>query len=194
MTFPSLTTLPAWLVLGFGLGGLLSLLVAAVFVVGSRRFPGETGSAEGRASGEYKRRTEIRDYLRRIDEPFSEDVRVEGHDVEFHLTDRDVAITFDPRTYFALERGGRSAVLVEHELPGWRIGTRLPFDTPTVPALDPDVMTAFDVLGVPADASVTEVRAAYRERIKAAHPDHGGDRDAFERVREAYTVAVKQAG
>lgn len=44
----------------------------------------------------------------------------------------------------------------------------------------------FDVLGVDADADDDEVRAAYRERVKDAHPDHGGTKQEFRAVREAY--------
>ncbi len=185
---------PGWLVVGLGLGGVLSLVVAAVFVVGSLRFPAKTDSADEGTTGERKRRSEIRDYLHRIDEPFLEDVTVGGRSVAFNLIDREVAITFDPKTYFALEQAGVAAVLVEHELPGRRIGHRLPFETPSVPTGEPEAVTAFEVLGLPADASVSEVRTAYREQVKAAHPDHGGDRESFERIRAAYTVAVKQAG
>ena len=45
---------------------------------------------------------------------------------------------------------------------------------------------ARDVLGVSLTADETEIRAAYRERVKAVHPDNGGDRAAFIRVTAAY--------
>ena len=41
------------------------------------------------------------------------------------------------------------------------------------------------VLEVPPDAPEEAVRAAAREKLKATHPDQGGSRDAFERVRDA---------
>jgi len=41
------------------------------------------------------------------------------------------------------------------------------------------------VLGVGMDASAEEIRAAAREKIKAAHPDQGGSTEAFTRVKEA---------
>jgi hypothetical protein len=41
------------------------------------------------------------------------------------------------------------------------------------------------VLGVPPDAPEEDVRAAAREKLKATHPDQGGSRDAFERVKDA---------
>lgn len=194
MTPAWLSVVPGWLLLGLGLGGTLALLVAAVFVVGSRRFPSDTRPTEGRSTGDRKRRAEIRDYLRRIDEPFVEDDRIAGRRVAFHLPDRGVAITFDAKTYYALERAGLTAVLVEHELPGWQLGTRLPFETPAISRERREGRTAFAVLGLPPDASTEEVRAAYREQVKAVHPDHGGDRESFERIREAYTVAKERAG
>jgi len=49
------------------------------------------------------------------------------------------------------------------------------------------------VLGIDPSATAEEVRSAYREQIKDVHPDHGGDRETFERVREAYAVAKERA-
>jgi hypothetical protein len=42
-----------------------------------------------------------------------------------------------------------------------------------------------EVLGVAADAPESVVEAAARERIKGAHPDHGGSTAELRRVREA---------
>jgi len=44
---------------------------------------------------------------------------------------------------------------------------------------------AHRVLGVEPDASPAEVKAAYRERLKEVHPDHGGSEEAFKRVQRA---------
>ncbi len=44
----------------------------------------------------------------------------------------------------------------------------------------------FEVLGVSRGADAKEVEAAYRERVKDAHPDHGGSPEEFRRVRDAY--------
>ncbi len=44
----------------------------------------------------------------------------------------------------------------------------------------------FDVLQVDPDADDDAVEQAYRERIKEAHPDHGGSIAEFRRVRDAY--------
>jgi hypothetical protein len=45
---------------------------------------------------------------------------------------------------------------------------------------------ASSVLGVDPDAGEAAVRTAYRERVKAVHPDRGGDAEAFDRVNRAY--------
>ena len=44
----------------------------------------------------------------------------------------------------------------------------------------------YDVLGLDADADEDAVVQAYRERVKEAHPDHGGSIAEFKRVRRAY--------
>ena len=190
-------SLPEWLVAGVGLGLASVFVVACVFVVGARLFPTATADRTQRVSGDQKRRREIRQYLRTIDEPFAEDHPVEGQSVAFYLPKRNVAITFDARVYYRLERSSTYPVLVEHEMPGVYLGSRLPFETP---ALDPDesgvdpASAAFAVLGLPVEATAADVRAAYREKVKQVHPDHGGDHESFRRVREAYTTAKEHAG
>jgi hypothetical protein len=48
-------------------------------------------------------------------------------------------------------------------------------------------LEAARVLGVDADAEPATIRRAYRESVKEVHPDaEGGDREAFQRVNEAY--------
>ena len=42
-----------------------------------------------------------------------------------------------------------------------------------------------EVLGVTPDADESVVNAAYRVRVKKAHPDNGGSKDEFKRVRRA---------
>ncbi|MDZ7747031.1 MAG: ferredoxin Fer [Halobacteriales archaeon] len=44
----------------------------------------------------------------------------------------------------------------------------------------------YEVLGVDSDADEATIETVYRERIKDAHPDHGGDIEEFRRVRAAY--------
>lgn len=188
--------LPEWMLVGLAVGGVLAALVAVVFVVGARLFPDadprRTQTTDG---GENRRRSEIREYLRTIDEPFVEDRVVAGQLVAFYLPERDVAITFDARAYFRLDREDTAAVLAEYEMPGDQIGRRLPFETPELesqPDRDPDPDAAFDILGLPPSATSEEIKNAYRDRIKEVHPDHGGDKEAFQRVREAYMMARRR--
>jgi len=42
-----------------------------------------------------------------------------------------------------------------------------------------------EVLGVSRDASDDEIRAAFRDRVKEAHPDHGGTTEEYGRVKKA---------
>ena len=193
--------LPRWLVLGLGFGLVASVCAACLFYVGDRLFPSHrTGS--GSWSGDARRVIEIRQYLDAIGEPYAEDHPVDGRTVEFYLPERDVAITFDARAYYIIERSPTYAVLVEHEMPGFHLGSRLPFETPEIDfgsdeeehdsGADP-VDGAFAVLGVPRTATEAQIRSAYRAKVKDVHPDHGGSQDEFRRVREAYTTARKHA-
>jgi len=190
--------LPPWLVTGVLLGIVGTLVVAGAFLVAEWLLPG-TPQRRQRRGGESRRRIEFREYLDAIDERYAEDHPVEGEHVAFYLPRRDVAITFDPKAYYRIERSESTAILVEHEMPGSALGSRLPFDVPEIdvdgPArseIDP-VRAAFAELGVPAGASVDEVKRAYRRKIKDVHPDQGGDEDEFKRVREAYTLAKEHA-
>lgn len=201
--FPeAIASLPPWLLAGLALGLLASAAVAGLFVVAGRLFPTESPDPSTATAGDRRRRAEIREYLRAIGEPYAEDHEVDGRRVAFYLLHRDVAITFDAQAYFRLEAAGVPTVLCEHEMPGWQLGRRLPFETPEVDlgpgpgpgpgAADP-VATAFSELGLSPGADVEEVRAAYRERVKDVHPDQGGDEEAFKRVREAYATARNHA-
>ena len=193
-----LSVLPPWLVLGLVGGGAASLVVAGVFLLGGRLFPDGPTPSGHRIDGSARRRTEIRSYLTDIDEPFAEDHRVHGRTVEFYLPGRDVALTFDAKAYFELERAGTYTVLCEYEMPGRALGRRLPFD---VPEVEPDtdagagdpVAAAFDRLELPRGATVDEVRDAYRDRVKRVHPDHGGSEAEFKRLQEAYATAREHA-
>jgi len=194
--------LPEWLVFGLLLGVAGSLAVAALFLVAGKFFPAKRQARGLRDGGEERRRGEIREYLSAIDEQFAENHPVRGQTVAFYLPKRDVAITFDARAFYRIERSPTTPVLVEHEMPGAALGQRLPFETPTVslgpesepePTVDP-ARQAFAELGLRETATVAEVKSAYRARIKQVHPDHGGDEEEFKRVREAYTLAKQHAG
>ncbi|ELZ86714.1 chaperone protein DnaJ [Haloferax elongans ATCC BAA-1513] len=189
--------LPSWLVVGLVVGAVASVVVAGIFVVGNRLFPEPRVSSATRVDGVGRRRYEIRDYLTAIGERFVEDQRINDEEVAFFLPERGVAITFDAQAFFRLERAGVYTVLCEHEMPGHQLGRRLPFDVPTIEPeladLDDPVSAAFDRLGVSPNASSGTVRDAYRKQVKDVHPDHGGDRESFRQLREAYTMARDHA-
>ena len=200
---------PDWLQLGLLAGIGAAVLAAVVFVVGNRLFPSTPVRRPG-DGGESRRRAAIRSYLRSLDEPFEEDHRIDDHDVAFFLPNHRVALTFDAKEYFRLSRDGVHTILVEHEMPVSHLGWRLPFETPE-PEPTSNAATgrgrthwntgesashrdwAFSALGLSPDASGEEVTAAYRERVKDAHPDHGGDVESFRRLREAYVEAKQRA-
>jgi len=182
------------MLLGVGIAAVLAAVFTVIFVAGERLFPTTVHATDPRRSGEWKRRAEIREYLSAIGERYVEDARIAGHRVAFYLPERDVAITFDARAFFRLEQSPTYAILVEHELPGGALGSRLPFETPRVARPGTDgVGVAFATLGLPPGATLAEVKAAYRERVKEVHPDHGGDEERFRRLREAYTAAKQHA-
>lgn len=52
----------------------------------------------------------------------------------------------------------------------------------------------FTVLGVESSATRDEVKKAFRERIRKAHPDAGGSTEEFKQVREAYQEALTRVG
>jgi DnaJ-domain-containing protein 1 len=195
VTTPVIWGLPSWLVGGILLGIIGTLLVAAAFLAADRMFA-DGERAAGRQSGESRRRTEFREYLDAIEEPYAEDHVVAGQQVAFYLPQRDVAVTFDARAYYRLDRSDTHPVLVEHEMPGSMLGDRLPFETPDLEPeegeLDP-LEAAFAELGVRPGATPEEVKRAYRRKVKEVHPDQGGDEAAFQRVREAYTTARQHA-
>jgi len=51
----------------------------------------------------------------------------------------------------------------------------------------------FEVLGVKADATKTDIRNAFRALSKIHHPDTGGAPADFKRLREAYDTGIKSA-
>lgn len=187
--------LPTWLVLGVGLGLVAAAGVWAAFAVGTRRF-GDATPPEGSTDPHGRRRAEVRAYLVGLGEPFRERETVAGFDVDFWLPRRAVAVTFDAEAYLGLVGAGHTAVLLEHELPGGRIGPRLPFETAT-PSLGTAATRvdrgAYARLGLEAGADRADVEAAYRERVLEAHPDQGGDPEELREVLRAYDRLVGSA-
>lgn len=50
------------------------------------------------------------------------------------------------------------------------------------------LVTHYDTLGVPKDASDEEIKRAYRKKAHASHPDKGGKLEQFQAVQKAYAV------
>ncbi|CAN7602167.1 J domain-containing protein [Rhizobium rhizogenes] len=48
----------------------------------------------------------------------------------------------------------------------------------------------YDILGVGRDASDEQIKTAYRKRAKGAHPDSGGDAEAFGRLKKAHELLL----
>lgn len=191
-------TIPQTILAGVTLGAVFTLFAAGLFTVGERLFPSPVTTSTQAYSGEDRRRAEIRDYLRSIDERFAEDHPVAGTAAAFYLPERNVAVTFDAHDYFRLQNvTDVDVVLVEHEMPGHHLGARLPFEVPDVStepmALQETIRVAYEALGVPTTANREEIRSAYRDRVKEVHPDHGGDEESFRRVQEAYVTATEHA-
>ena len=53
---------------------------------------------------------------------------------------------------------------------------------------------AYHILGLAADATPAEVKAAYRRRVTEAHPDQGGSAAEFIKVRAAYEILLAFLG
>ena len=193
MAAESITLIPEWLIRGVILGGVATVAVAAIFLIGERYLssPADPGTS---VNGGTRRHAEIQKYLRRIQEPFTEDTAVAGQQVEFLLTNRNVAITFDPQVYLSLESTSVYTILCEYEMPVGQLGRRLPFEvsehgTVVSPPTDEPVAEAFAELGLPWSADEAAVKEAYRTRVKNVHPDQGGDTDQFRQLQQAYATA-----
>lgn len=44
---------------------------------------------------------------------------------------------------------------------------------------------ALEILGVTADASITEIESQYKKLVKKHHPDVGGDNETFQKIQQA---------
>lgn len=62
------------------------------------------------------------------------------------------------------------------------------------PVNEPEKLTAYEILGLSASASIVEIKAAYRKRIKACHPDLFAGMDPQARaLAERWTKALNAA-
>jgi len=64
----------------------------------------------------------------------------------------------------------------------------------TVPVNEPERLSAYEILGLSPSASLTEIKTAYRKRIRTCHPDlfTGGDEQA-RALAERWTKALNAA-
>lgn len=190
--------IPPAVLAGLVLGALFALFAAGLFVLGERLFPNRQSEPERTYASEDRRRGEIRQYLQDIGERYAEDHPLAGTKVAFYLPTRDVAVTFDAYDFFRIRNATDThVILVEHEMPGSHLGSRLPFEVPEVRREPVDfqerVRQAYEALDLPTTADQNEVKSAYRQRIKEVHPDHGGDEESFRRVQEAYATVKEHA-
>ncbi|WP_312909535.1 J domain-containing protein [Natronosalvus caseinilyticus] len=201
-----LEAIPPAILWGLVLGGIFTGIAATLFVVGERLFPSRVVTGENTYSSERRRRGEIRTYLQAIDERYLEEWELEdaGETVAFYLPERDVAVTFDAEAFVRLQaRTATYLILAEHEMPGVHLSDRLPFEVPPLErehereygtmTVEDRLKRAYEALGVSTTADAEAIREAYRERVKAVHPDHGGDEESFQRVQEAYATVREHA-
>lgn len=95
---------------------------------------------------------------------------------------------------FALARGALGAALALAVLAGlaWFVFPALFGRTSQSPAEDPQDIEARRILGVGANATEAEIRAAYRHKIARAHPDRGGAHNAAARLTAARDRLLKR--
>jgi hypothetical protein len=55
---------------------------------------------------------------------------------------------------------------------------------------DPPLASIWQILGLTPQASVDDIRAAYRRQVLVLHPDHGGDPDRFRALKRAHDEAL----
>ena len=53
-------------------------------------------------------------------------------------------------------------------------------------------MSFYDVLGLQQNASLEEIRLAFKQRALEVHPDKGGTTEAFHRVYQAFETLVER--
>lgn len=88
-------------------------------------------------------------------------------------------------------RWARAWVRVRAGLPPFIERDRAPS---AVDEAKPRVRSAREVLGVPARASMDEVKLAFRKKALEHHPDHGGTPESFIAVKRAYDSLVRRNG
>ena len=56
-----------------------------------------------------------------------------------------------------------------------------------------NIESAFEILGLPIDATEVEVIASFRRLASEKHPDKGGSSEEFIQLRQAYELALVEA-
>ena len=59
-------------------------------------------------------------------------------------------------------------------------------------SVEDGVSKAYEILAVSEDATLPEIKAAYRAKAKLYHPDHGGDVERFLKLSAAYQVIMEE--
>jgi hypothetical protein len=67
-----------------------------------------------------------------------------------------------------------------------------PTTRPPRPERAPRPRAPWEVLGVPRDATLAEIKRAHRALVLTAHPDHGGDAAVFREVQRAYERLISR--
>lgn len=65
---------------------------------------------------------------------------------------------------------------------------------PQLPLLVEPERSCWEILGIDPGATRVEIMAAFLERVKTAHPDHGGNDAAFQELMEARRHALEEVG
>ncbi len=108
------------------------------------------------------------------------------------------AATVEEALAEAEELAGRYLVMID---PYWaRAWTRVLRGEQTPPMPSPrasrpvrtveKAVSSWELLGLPAGSTLAAVKAAFRQRALATHPDHGGDADEFRALHQAYERLV----
>lgn len=72
-------------------------------------------------------------------------------------------------------------------------GVAKPYSAPSLDGVPPEVKAAYAALGLEMGASLDEIKAAWREKIKMFHPDSNSGNEVVQRVAQKKTLEVMAA-